>query len=575
MVGDFQQSIYGSRADLDCYRRVHEALVSDGGEALTFSATFRLDEAPLRLVNACFPPVLTGTEGQVPFVPLAPRADVLSGQVLRIEIPPIDASREGERAWHEAAIVARWIRNTGLAKLRAQRWSDVAIISPRKGWFPMVRITLRNVGIAAQLQSDKEIRGDHPAVAWFTATVVILAEPENAFEIVGVLREVFGVSDHDLAHFSQGLSDRFTLLRPPSASGPVGDVLRLLSELRASLQGKALLAQAMDIVATTRLRDRLLSLPADEYEGMDEALDDLLTRAAAAESDGLTLFRFAERLRAEFETGREARPVQPDAIQVITGHKAKGSEWPVVVLPFFARSVRSVKPRYPVMYRHDGKTRVAFSKGEMSDEAQAALARRSRQEAERLLYVAMTRAKHTLVIVDDRELFATKKGLPESAQAHLLQAGAGGVNAATLDALSNAATGCTETMRQRKDADSLRASADATPLPTVDERVLASARERATQFVKRNPSALAHSVPADPTKAPDPEALAMAADPVPLRYGIWWHGLMQHLDWQNPANWQTQFEEAVLQTPDPQRAQNEWPSSWRNSAPAPSSARQT
>jgi ATP-dependent exoDNAse (exonuclease V) beta subunit len=324
----------------------------------------------------------------------------------------------------------------------------VAIICPRKGWFRALRNALRNLGLTAQLQSENEIRGDHPAVAWFTALVVILAEPENAFEIVGVLREVFGHSDHDLAEFSNANANRFTLLAAPNGNGGIADTLRLLVELRAALDGKALLAQVREIVAATRLRDRLLSLPSEEYEAMDEMFDDLLTRAAAAEADGLTLFQLAERLRAEFELIREARPVQPDAIQVITGHKAKGSEWPVVILPFFARSVINTKAQYPAVYRDtNGHTRVAFSKMEMSQESKDWRERRERQEAERLLYVAMTRAKHTLVVVDDRELFATKTGLPKLAQANLFRVSKGGVNAANLVPLSMKPSTCAETMR--------------------------------------------------------------------------------------------------------------------------------
>jgi ATP-dependent exoDNAse (exonuclease V) beta subunit len=77
--------------------------------------------------------------------------------------------------------------------------------------------------------------------------------------------------------------------------------------------------------------------------------------------------------------------------------------------------------------------------------------------------------------------------------------------------------------------------------------------------VKRNPSALAHAAPADPTKAPDREALAMSADPVANRYGVWWHSLMEKLNWNEPATWQPVFDAAFPLSPDPMRAQVEWP----------------
>ena len=40
---------------------------------------------------------------------------------------------------------------------------------------------------------------------------------------------------------------------------------------------------------------------------------------------------------------------------------------------------------------------------------------------ERVLYVALTRAKHTLVIAHDHELFSGRNGLPKHAQARLLR----------------------------------------------------------------------------------------------------------------------------------------------------------
>ena len=72
MVGDFQQSIYWQRADLNYYRAVHEALISDKhGESLEFAVTFRLDQKQLDFVNATFRGILNNKDGQVPFVELS------------------------------------------------------------------------------------------------------------------------------------------------------------------------------------------------------------------------------------------------------------------------------------------------------------------------------------------------------------------------------------------------------------------------------------------------------------------------------------------------------------------------
>src|SRR5262249_11479251 len=87
MVGDFQQSIYWRRADLNFYRAVHEALVSDkNGETLEFAVTFRLNQKQLGFVNETFRDILNNKDGQVRFVELQPRPNILAGKVIRVPL---------------------------------------------------------------------------------------------------------------------------------------------------------------------------------------------------------------------------------------------------------------------------------------------------------------------------------------------------------------------------------------------------------------------------------------------------------------------------------------------------------
>src|SRR5919197_3442979 len=120
MVGDFQQSIYRNPRELAHYRELHESLVKTGAaEELKFSVTFRLDQAQLDFVNATFANILNNTDGQVEFVELNPRPEILPGQIIRFELgDDFDASlKETQRARIEAQRLAKWVRETGLANL--------------------------------------------------------------------------------------------------------------------------------------------------------------------------------------------------------------------------------------------------------------------------------------------------------------------------------------------------------------------------------------------------------------------------------------------------------------------------
>lgn len=568
MVGDFQQSIYGARADLAHYRRVHDAFLRTGaGEELTFSVTFRLDRAGIEFANAVFPIVLHGLERQVPYVELYPRPTVFPGQIIRFETvvtPEISGERAMKKMYWEAHQLAHWLRDAGLEKLRASSWREVAVLCPRTRWLAPIRAALRAVGLKAQVQSERAIKGDSPAYAWFTALVTVLAEPRNGFEIVGVLREVFGLSDQDLAAFSEGYGDRFRLTAPSIHRGPVAEKINLLAALRERARSLPLFSAMEEMIQVTQLRDRLRSLPKEDFDGLDFELDELLTQAATAEAGKTTLESFATELQAGFHASRDVRGALPDAVQIISGHKAKGSEWEAVIIPFFARGVTVRHAGYPRLLR-DPRTAATVAALESSDidgDLKAAVSLQDKQELERLLYVALTRAKHTLVIVDDRSLFRGKKGkLPEKSQALLLGCDNGDGNAKKFEALPTALTACPDTARSHADKAAVRSQEMILPLPKLPAKALKTSRERAAVFLKRNPSALAEAAlaEADPAAYQAATRQTVGAPNAGQRYGTWWHAFVEVLDWSaSVVDWGLVFAERLADSPDPARSRHDW-----------------
>ncbi len=307
MVGDFQQSIYWERADLNYYRAVHEALIADKeGESLEFAVTFRLDQKQLDFVNEIFREILNNKDGQVPFVELRPRPNVLPGKVIRVPLIAKELLPEGkklkdyQKARIEAEYLARWIRAAGLKKLSADSWREVAILCPRKAWLQTTAAALRRVGLPVAIQSERDVKGDSPAYAWLTALLTIMTDPLNSYEIVGVLREIFGASDHDLAVFSEAQKARFRIDEILSATGRISSRLRTLAEIRQRTEGLALFDAVTLIIEQTQLRERLLLLPATEFGDLARELDALLAQTAEAEANGMILAEFAEHLAQRF-----------------------------------------------------------------------------------------------------------------------------------------------------------------------------------------------------------------------------------------------------------------------------------
>jgi len=260
MVGDFQQSIYRDPSDLNHYRQLHRTLVKTGAaEELKFSVTFRLDQAQLDFVNDTFAKILNNAEGQVEFVRLSPRSEILPGQVIRFELAnDIDASLvETQRAKIEAERLAKWIRDANLKKLRARCWREVAILCPRKAWLRGIRDALLEQQIPVAVQSESDRQAERPAYAWLTALLAIMVDPNASYEVVGVLREVFGLSDDELARFAQGNGYKFQIERKTAGHGTVADTLNLLTRLRERLPDQPLFNAVREIVRMTQLRERL------------------------------------------------------------------------------------------------------------------------------------------------------------------------------------------------------------------------------------------------------------------------------------------------------------------------------
>lgn len=573
MVGDFQQSIYRDRADLMQYRRIHNALVeTNAAQELELSVTFRLDTAQLELVNDTFSQILNNSDNQVAFVQLNPRPQILPGQVVRLKLSDgnLEPDARGKisetrRAAEEARQLALWLRAAGLNRLRAESWSNVAILCPRKEWLQTLRRGLRNAGFTVQIQSEKEVKGDSPAYAWLTALFMIMSQPRCAYQIVGVLRELFGLSDHDLALFSWGHGDRFQIETVTSGVDVVSRHLTLLAQARLSILELPLFDAANQLIRQTQLRERLRSLPREDFENLENELDALLALAAACESDRMTMSEFSERLRLHFLDPREVRPSSSDAIQLITSQKAKGSEWQAVIVPFLARQIRSASPRYPQIFkdRETGNTRLLWDNADRA-EVEDLIDREARQDMERLLYVALTRAQHTLIVAFDEELFAKTNGeIHEESQLKWLQAEQGRRNDTAFTRVAAEAVECAFTsqhqeQRRRKKFDELE---DRLIAGKVDGTIAA---KNASGFVSKfTPSGLlADEVSA--TLAGE-EVFRPAAKRGPaLRYGLWWHDFARDLPWSllrpgemAPAG-QEIFKCWQIKSPEPKRSEKEW-----------------
>ncbi len=143
-----------------------------------------------------------------------------------------------------------------------------------------------------------------------------------------------------------------------------------------------------------------------------------LLQAASAQLDGeQALIRWlANQMDGESNTGDEQivrLESDADLVKVVTVHKSKGLEYPLVFLPFACsfRGIDKARTRFVSLADEQGQRGLHL---QPTDEQIAAADKERQREDLRLLYVALTRARHALWV----GLAALKVGRSDSCTAH-------------------------------------------------------------------------------------------------------------------------------------------------------------
>ena len=425
-VGDDQQAIYGERADLAVYPSLHRRV--QGRERRRPPGVFRDDALPAESDRSGERSLRRRTAGPVvgevpPARPRVPVARKARRGGLELGGPPSGEGRINvdARLTHECEQIADFVRARGLAGLGVARWSEVAVICPRVRWLETAARVFEDRGLPTYLLSQRRIARAEARHSWPAALLHVLVHPWDRFELIGVLREIFAVSDVDMARLHRragvaGQGERAGLLACAAgrsaergavttpakgagvaARGPCADAGVNLPPVR-----KERLSAATWIWCwrKTALAQRLAAIGEPP-----NVLDSLRAQAKRAECDGLTIRAWVRSLVDALELPVPPQPGAQDAVQFLTCLKAKGLEWPVVIPLGLGCEIRERSRTYPRLERQETRTEIHFSSVTMDPDRRTARARRQAEEFQRMLYVTFTRAKRLLIAPDGRQLY--------------------------------------------------------------------------------------------------------------------------------------------------------------------------
>jgi ATP-dependent helicase/nuclease subunit A len=422
VVGDAKQSIYRfRRAEVALFRRVAaEAAARPGHAVLHLTQNFRSRAAILRFVNRAFGALITPSEdaGQPEYEAIAPPPGLREDPsviALRFDAPFAegeDLLRAEARALTaflaEVASGAHPVRDPHTGVDRPSRAGDVMVLARRLTQMRPLEEALESAGLRFTIEGGKSFF-DRQEVHEVLAVLRALDDPSDRVSLVAALRSSFcGVSDRDIVAYALSGGALWLGAPGPDAStagadtvAPALTLLGALHRLRTSLSVPALIERLYD---ETRILAALTGTRRGEAQVAN--LEKVVVLARKASDLGvLTVRGFIRLLQERIRTAREepdlpaTRPGDPDTIRILSIHKAKGLEAPVVALYDTADDYRT--PVDLVAQWAEGTIAVGFREGCQPPGWDVLSARekvRANAEARRLLYVACTRARDLLVV---------------------------------------------------------------------------------------------------------------------------------------------------------------------------------
>ncbi|HUE01115.1 MAG TPA: UvrD-helicase domain-containing protein [Bryobacteraceae bacterium] len=401
-VGDINQSIYGFRhAEPSVFRGYRDMVAERGHRLVELVENFRSRPEILRAVEM----VAAGAEG-IEARPLVQGSSFPAKAEASVEVAAAPTS-ELEAQW----VAARIVELEGRLQLRNRvaEFRDFAVLVRNSEVLNGFTQAFDDFGIPYLVNRGKGFYETREVVD-LMHLLRVLANPRDEVSMAAVLRSPFvAVSDEALLRLKaignlgsavEGLAPAILTVFAPDDAGKLAHFRDRLASWRTTRDYTSI--------------DRLMLRAMDECGyacpgGVRGAanVEKFLAQARAA-SAHQTLAEFVE----EIEMLRESKPREPDAppedsanaVKVMTVHAAKGLEFPVVFLASLHKGIDadagaiSFSPRIGLglQWRHPlgGRNKSDSFRHAINAE----MKQREREEGNRLLYVAMTRAEEHLAL---------------------------------------------------------------------------------------------------------------------------------------------------------------------------------
>ena len=452
IVGDPKQAIYRFRGtDVATYWHVCKELKARGGRILQLTKSYRSVPAIQRFVNAAFAPEMTGDEEtrQAEYMALEEEREGYESQPAIVALPvprPYGRGRFGAPRASAKAIEASLPDAVGAYIAWLIEKSDWKIGEKQAdGSERRVRLEARHIavlfrrfvsfgedvtrryidaiearGIPHLLVGGKAFHG-REEVETVRAALAAIEWPDDELSVFATLKgSLFAIDDEHLLEFRHRFKPApFHPFRIPKELGgnsgaelalsgdpvahlmPIAEALRVLQQLHRARNYRPVADTIGRLLAVTRAHVGFILRPAGE-----QALANVLHVAELARqyeaSGGISFRGFIDELRTAAASEAAEAPILEegsDGVRLMTVHKAKGLEFPVVILADLTCGMnRKDASRYLDAPRGLCALKIGGWAPHELHQHEAKEVARDQAEGIRLAYVAATRARDLLVV---------------------------------------------------------------------------------------------------------------------------------------------------------------------------------
>ena len=434
VVGDGKQSIYRFRgADVSVFQQVERDIVERwAGQRIRLDTSFRSHPSLIDWINRVGAQVFARSAPlqiyEIPFEPLRPSRPA-SSHPISVELHVADgAGSADERRAAEADVLARRlvrivegsphpiIYDRKEKCWRHPTYGDIAMLFRASSAFEPFEAALRAQGVPFLTTAGRGYYGRNE-VQDLIHLLRVIDDPNDDLALVGVLRSpLFALDDATIiglrlesrptegigkGFFGEGqaLSAEETTSFPPV---PLTFARQVLAELQA-MRGQATVVELLR-AALERTGYLATVSGLDDGERRRVNVEKLVAAARLSGARGLRAFReyLDHLLRTETREG-EAPLEGHGSVRLMTIHRSKGLEFPLVALPDLGRTSPPARARWLARQPYGLALKVRDPDDEDCLPTAMLLARRAdatmeRAESERLLYVALTRAQDYLLL---------------------------------------------------------------------------------------------------------------------------------------------------------------------------------